>query len=685
MRYLKFLAYRVPFAAFAALLLATSLTPGCGSTAVSNAAEDEGLIVVRRDESGDPKSMDPHIAGDVVSSRHCGMTYECLFQYDYLERPAKLIPALAEDMPKYDPETLTYTVRLRDDIRFQDDRCFHPEAAGKNYRQEGESRQDRKGEGRKLVAADIAYSFKRLAALPDSGGFWVIDGQIKGLDDFRNKALDLSKEGPPEDPDKLWRAHLNNTEVAGLHVVDDRTIQLTLNQPYPQFLYAITLSYGAAVAREAAEYYGNDLFRKPVGTGPFVLKSWRANWEIVWERNPNFREEYFPTSDDPEDAPYRELMGKRLPIADRVDFRVIKESGASFLNFLAGNLDTSGLDKDQFAQAITQQRELTDDMKKKEIHLQKYEEPTIHYVSFNMNDTTVGAPAGEKGRAIRRALALCVDRGDYIDRYANGRGSAARQLVPPSVTGYQQANTLESQRFDPAAGRKIMEEAGFEVKRKGTKYEAIDNATGKPITVTIAYRSQSETTKQYSNFLASQAAQVGINLQSELLTFSEFLKRQNDGKGQAYDAGWVMDYPDAQNMLQLLYGPNKPPSINSASYASDEYDRLYEEMSKLNDAVPEERDHKLDLIKQMHEVLDRDVPWVLMEFRVIFALYHDWYLPSKPNPFAYTYLKFAYSNSEQRSEKAEEWTDSPFWPGFLIFVIAFVPVSLMGYKVYQQK
>lgn len=685
MRAARYLLLRTPLAALAALLFATAITPGCGSTAASNASEDEGLIVVRRNETTDPRSMDPHKAGDVVSSRHCGMTYECLFQYHYLDRPARLIPALAAKMPTYDPATLTYTVTLRDDVFFQDDRCFSSDAQGKHYRAEGEGKQDDKGKGRKLNAEDIAYSFKRLAALPDSGGFWVIEGQIKGLDEFRNEALKLAKEGPPDDPDKLWRDHLNNAKVEGLEVVNPTTIKIKLNQQYPQFLYAITLSYGAAVAREAAEYYGDDLFRKPVGTGPFMLKSWKSNWEIVWERNPNFHEEYFPVSDREEDQVYKELMGKRLPIADRIDFRIIKESQASFLNFKAGNLDTSTLDADQFQAAITPQKEVTPDMAAKGIKLQAYADPTIHYVSFNMNDTTVGTAAGEKGRAVRRALALCVDRDDYIDRYRNGRGTPARQLVPPSVTGFQKVNTMESQRFDPEAGRKILEEAGFEVKRKGTRYEAIDQETGEVVTVTVSYRSQSESTKQYANFLGSQAAQVGITLQSELLTFPEFLKRQNDGKGQAYDAGWVMDYPDAQNMLQLLYGPNKPPGINSAGYASPEYDRLYEEMSKLDDSVPAERDHKMDLIKQMHDLLDHDAPWLLMEFRVTFGLYHDWYLPAKPNPFAYTYFKFAYSDSAKRAEKAQTWTDSPFWPGFIMFAVFLVPVGLAGYKVYLQR
>ena len=665
------------------MLLMTSTT-GCGSTAESNAVEDEGLIVVRRDEDEEPKSIDPHIAGDVVSSRHCGMAYETLCQYDYLERPAKLIPCLAATMPEYDAATLTYTVTLRDDVYFQDNRCFHSEAAGKTYRGEGESKQNERGQGRKLTAADIAYSFKRLAALPDSGGFWVIEGKIKGLDEFRNNALQKSKEGPPEDEDKPWREYLNGTEVEGLKVIDDRTIKIALNESYPQFLYAITLSYGAAVPREAAEYYGEDLFRKPCGTGPFMLKSWRQNWELVWERNPTFREEYFPTSDKPEHARFKSLMGKRLPLADRVDFRIIKESAAGFLSFLAGNLDISTIDKDQFARAVTN-GEISPAFKDMGIELEKYEEPTIHYISFNMNDTTVGMPAGEKGRALRRALCLCVNRDDYIERYMNGRGSQALQLVPPSVLGFQNANNMQSQRFDPEAGRTVLTDAGFEVKRKGTKYEATDPTTGEVATVRVSFRSTAETTKQYANFLVSQAAQVGINLQTELLTFSEFLKRQDEGKGQAYDAGWVMDYPDAQNMMQLLYGPNKPPGINSAAYASPEYDRLYEEMARLDDNIPDQLDRKLDLIKDMHDVLERDVPWVLIDFRRIYGLYHNWYIPPEPNPFAYTYIKFAYSETPKRGEKAQAWSESPFLPGFVLLLTLIVPAGLMGMRIYKQR
>jgi ABC-type transport system substrate-binding protein len=145
-----------------------------------------------------------------------------------------------------------------------------------------------------------------------------------------------------------------------------------------------------------------------------------------------------------------------------------------------------------------------------------------------------------------------------------------------------------------------------------------------------------------------------------------------------------MDYPDAQNMLQLLYGPNKPPGINSASYASKRYDDLYDEMARLSDVVDEELARKKDLIRQMHEQLDTDVPWVLIEFRVKYILNHQWYTPPKPNEFAYTYIKFAHSDSELRGSKAKEWSDAPFWPAFIMVMLALVPVGLVGWKIAKQ-
>ncbi|MBZ0137165.1 MAG: hypothetical protein K8I27_12425 [Planctomycetes bacterium] len=664
-------------AAFAVL----AFVPSCGGSEASKAAAGDAVLQLH--ETGDPKSIDPHKAGDVVSSQQCGLVYETLYQYDYLARPAKLVPCLAESDPEYDQATLTYTFKLKKNVFFQDDRCFHPSAQGEYFENESEVERADVAAGRNLTAHDIEYSFKRLAALPDSGGFWVLEGKIEGLDEFREKATKL--KGTSWDEDGEFFAYFD-TPVSGLKVVDNYTIQVKLREPYPQFLYAITLSYGAAVAREAAEYYGDQLTRHPVGTGPYKLDNWWEQKELVWVRSPSFREEYFPTSDAPEHALWRPLMGKRLPLCDRVEFRIIKEAQPSFLEFLNGRLAASGMDKDQFTQAMTTQSELTEEYREKGIRLRSYEEPTIHYISFNMNDSIVGTPAGEKGRALRRAMSHAFNRADYITRMQNGRGTPAGQITPPGMVGHFDDYYMESQRYDLDKARQVLRDAGFQVEGSGDDWTTTDPATGKQVTLTVMHRSTRDSTKDYAVFLNNMGRRIGLNIENELMTFAEFLKRQDEGTGQAYDAGWVMDYPDAQNMLQLLYGPNKPPGINSASFADAEYDRIYKEMAVLDQEVPEQRETKLKLIKQLNEILDREVPWVLVEFRKIFSLYHEWFIPppwEPANAFAYTYIKFYYVDAEAASQVSER--KSPFWPGFILLSVILIPVGLMGWKVIQNQ
>ncbi|MHC4841083.1 MAG: ABC transporter substrate-binding protein [Planctomycetota bacterium] len=689
------------------VLAFASLNTGCG-TASQLAAEDGDEVVIRRHETGDPRYLDPHRAGDVVSSRHTGLAYETLFEYHYLTRTPILVPSLAAKMPTYDKATRTYTFTVRDDIYFSADRCFHDDAKDKHFKSDGEGdlKQSDRAKGRKLVAADFAYSLKRLAALND-GGFWVIEGQIQGLDSFRNEALSKLGEGPADDPNKHWREHLMNAEVDGIKVIDDRTYKVTLTKDYPQFLYAITLSYGAAVAHEAANYYREDLFWHPVGTGPFVLKKWRKNMELIWERNPDFRDIKFPgfqdvVSDetkmtvadtwkghekefDEVKSRWGKLVGTKLPVADRVDFSIIKESQASWLSFNKGLLDVSGISMDQFDTAISH-GEVTGELEEKGIWLKKYSEPTIHYISFNMNDPVVGTPAGDRGKAIRQAMCNTIDRKDYIRRYLNERGQPADQLVPPNVNGRQPENTLKNQVDNPEKGREILKNAGFRLEGNGDKWKCIDPATNKQLTLNILYRSTDTETARRAQFMANCVERIGIKIEAEQVIFREFLRRQDEGNGQCYDAGWVMDYPDAQNMLQLLYGPNKPPGINSAAFDHPEYNRLYTEMSPLDDSNPVQLKKKNDLIRQMHEILDDECPWILVEYRVVFSLRQNWLLPPPvANSFNYVSIKYHSSDSNQRAEKAEEWEETNYIPLILFLLFAGSPAALMIFRITKEK
>ncbi|MCC6573899.1 MAG: hypothetical protein IT462_08910 [Planctomycetes bacterium] len=683
-----------PMLAFAAWMAVLATLPACGGTAMAQSEGGAQPMVIYRAMGENPRSIDPHKSGDTQSSLHCCMAYDCLLQYDYLQRPPELVPCLALSYD-FDEKALVYTFKLRDDVYFHDDRCFHADAAGKKYKEEGDGPQALKGKGRKLVAADMVYSFKRLFALPDSGGSWVLEGFVKGLDSFRGAVLGKLDTGPTDDPDKPWRELLKSAEVEGLQAPDDHTFVVKLTQAYPQFLGAITLSYGAAVPWEASEYYGKDYFRKPVGTGAFVLTRWISNLELVWERNPTFRDEKFPTSDDPEDAVYKHLFGKRLPIADRIEYSIIKETQPTYLQFLKGELDVSGLDKDQFSSAISPQTDVTPALAKLGIQLKKWSSPTLDYVVFNMNDPVVGlqnapperAKAKEKARAIRRAVALSFDREDYIRRYLNGRGVPAAQMIPSGVGvwGHDPRFDMKSQRYDPAEGRRTLQEAGFRLEGAGEgPWRAFDPDTGKQVSVTISLRGNTERSKDKARYYRICGDKIGIQLVGEPLTFNEFLTRQDEGTGQMYDAGWVMDYPDAQNMLQLLYGPFGPPNVNSSSYANAEFDALYDKMKVLYEHKPEEKARKLELIGEMHKHIDRDVPWVLTNFQKTYALYNPWFLPPKPNDFAYSYGKFWYADMQVRTKGSVERSESnPVW-GILIGLAFLIPAGLMVMRIVRQ-
>ncbi len=577
-----------------------------------------------------PRTLDPHLAGDVVSARHVGHLYETLLEYAPFGGQ-RLQPCLAAEMPAYDRKSLTYTFKLRDDVFFADDECF-PE-----------------GKGRKLTAADFVFSFKRLAALPDSGGFWVVEGQIAGLDEFREAAFNHATLVEEEDApskwvlSKEWWQHLDK-EVAGLKAVDARTFTVTLNQHYPQFLQAITLSYGAAVAREAAAKY--DLGTHAVGTGPYVLAS-ASDEAVVYKRNPTYRD--VKLTDVPEGSGLKPFEGMRLPLTDVLRYEFEPETADAFAAFQRRRYPVTKLDRDEFNQVV--ERQLTKEGVRGDLVLRKeyrdkgmslvdYAEPTLHYIAFNMSDKVFGAPAGAKGRALRKAFAMCIDRDEYINRYLNARGTPSDQIVPPGIHGHDKACAQPSQTYDPAGARKLLTDAGFEVKADGENWITSDGAT--PVTLQVCFRSTAETTKAYAEWLTQCARKVGIELRAELMTFSKFLNTQDEGAGQAYDAGWVMDYPDAQNMLQLLYGPNKSPGINCANYASEEYDRLYEKLAPLSDEDPTEAAQKQKLIIEMSALLERDTPWVLVEYRRIFRLQWTGYAAPPPNSFEFNHQKYAF-------------------------------------------
>ncbi len=598
------------------LVLASTQAP---DTVAQNKPEAQPTVLHFAESEG-PRTLDPHLAGDVISSRQCMHAYECLLEYDPFN-PGKLQPCIAAAMPTYDAETLTYTFTIRDDVRFSDHSCFAD------------------GKGRAVTAQDVAWSLKRLAALPDSSGFWAFEGMIKGLDSFRESAVALALKGELTE----WRKLLDSP-VEGIRVPDSRTLQVRLNQPYPQLLYSLAFPYGAVVAHEACDKL--NLTSLAVGTGPFKIKRFTESF-IIWERNPGYRN--VTLQGVPDDSPLKAFEGQRLPLCDEVRY-LIQDDTAALRAFLTGDVLAARLTRDTFADFISADaikagkrgRDLLlPKWKEQGFEVIDYFEPTLHYLSFNMNDPVVGTPAGARGLAIRKAMALAYDRQKYVDERLKGRGLAADRLVPPGTPGHGDAGTLTNQRHDPAAARKVLKDAGFTLKQQGEGWLAIDPATGNQVTIQILFRSTSESMMEDGEAVEAMIANAGIKVVSEYVTFASFLARQDEGNGQVFDAGWVLDYPDAQNIMQLLYGPYKSPGINSACYNNATYNKLYENLAKLDDTVPEQAPRKKNLLAEMHRILDDETPWITVRFGRNIAIRKANLLEPPPDPYRYTAAKYS--------------------------------------------
>ncbi|MEO7163745.1 MAG: ABC transporter substrate-binding protein, partial [Bdellovibrionia bacterium] len=276
--------------------------------------EDEShLAVFHGTEKDDVKSWDPANAYDSVSLDVLPSIYETLYQYSYLSRTYKVEPLLAASQPTYSADRLTLTIPIKQGVHFQDDPCF----------------KDSGGKGRELKAQDFVNGFKRLAlSAVESQGWWILDQKIVGINAFHDKYQKASKN-------EFEKAFTE--EIEGLKALSPYLLQIKLTKPYPDLLYILSMSFTAPIAHESLKAYSDEngnISNHPVGTGPFILKKWHRNHEIVLERNKNFRTERYPSEASQRfvDEGLLEDKQKPLPFLDRISFVIVKEDQPRWLN-----------------------------------------------------------------------------------------------------------------------------------------------------------------------------------------------------------------------------------------------------------------------------------------------------------------------------------------------------------------
>jgi ABC-type transport system substrate-binding protein len=538
-------------------------------------------------------SFDPQFASDAASDGVISNIYESMLDYDYLARPVKLVPRTLEAMPAIEDGGKTYVCHIRKGIFFTPDAAF-------------------KGKPRELTAADYAYGIKRLLdPAVKSPWIWLVEGKIAGSTEAIAKATKTGRldYGAP---------------IPGLEVVDRYTLKIRLTQPDLRFIYALAIPNVSAVAHEVVEAYGVDFGAHPVGTGPYMLGTYKRSAKIILDANPGFREwTYEPSGPIPAEsqAIAAALKGHRLPFVEHIEISVIEEGQARWLAFLNRELDILDLLPSEFVGEALVDGELRPALAAKGIQHERLLRPNTWWTYFNMEDPVVGGYTPEK-IALRRAVGMGYDVGEYIRVILKGRAVPARGIVPPDIAGYDPALKTQEESFNPAGARALLDRFGYK-DRDGDGYR--ETPDGKQLVLEM-WSPATSLRRQADELWKKNMDAIGLRIVFKKDRVAELRKMARLGKIPMRYDGWNADYPDAENYMQLLYGPNTGGE-NNARFKLPAFDALYDEARKLPDSP-----QRTKLFDKMTALAIAYAPWLLSEHQLEDPLMQAWVKYYKPHP-----------------------------------------------------
>jgi oligopeptide transport system substrate-binding protein len=595
----------------------------------------EGKIVRYGVYGAAVRSVDPATCGDTTSAGFQGDIYEGLYTYHFLKRPAHawVIPQLAAEMPVVSQDGLTYTIKLKRGVKYHRNPCFGRDKDGKLRT-------------RTMRAEDFVLAFKRVADYHINTGLsWAFATRIKGLTEFRDKTQTY----------RVGDFSRYDQKVEGVRAIDGLTLQFKLTEPFPQFKYVLAMAVYAPVPREAVDYWLGTKddgkggrrsisqddrateFREAaqvVGTGPYVLKTFERKARIVLVRNPDFREEFYPSEGEPGDEQAGLLAdaGKPVPFIDVLHYDFVAETSSAWNLFLTRQRDSSGIAQDVFDTVVNPNKQLEERWKKRGIYLKSYWSPAVYWIVFNMEDEVIGA-----SKSLRHGLCAAFDVESYLKVLFNNRGRRAVSILPSSFKGWAEAGPGPYYKLDLALAKRKIEQARKELAAKGLL------EGGKIPELAIDLGGTDAETAKRAEFFRQQFAKIGVRMKVNLNDWPKLQEKVHNKQCQMYTMGWHADYPDAENFLQLFYSPNIDKQTNNSNYTNLEFDRLYEKVRLMPDS-PE----RTKLYARMVNIISEDCPVLLLTEPQSYVLVYDWVKNYKPHPVGYGYARYLRIDTELR-------------------------------------
>jgi oligopeptide transport system substrate-binding protein len=457
---------------------------------------------------GEPPTLDPALTQDATSATYIVEIFSGLVT---LNQDLEVVPDLADSWELSDDGTI-YTFHLRHDVKFHD--------------------------GKPVTAHDFKYSIER--ACDPATGSVVADtylGDIVGAQaKLRGQAA----------------------EVAGVVVVDDHTLKITIDSPKVYFLSKLTYPIAFVVDQENVEGRLQPWTDKPNGTGPFRLAEYELGLRIVLERN----EAYY---------------GIPKPALEQVNF--VLAGGSAMTMYETGELDAVPVGLADIERVLDPSNPLNEELS---ITL-----PTlsIFYIGFNVQEPPFDDPK------VRQAFNYAIDKDKYVEVVWKKMQLKADGIIPPGMPGHNE--NLQGYPYDPEKARQLLAES---------KYGEASNLP--EITLNVSGVGGA-VARQVSAIVEMYKQNLGVDIAIQQTEWATYLWDLRAHRYQMFGltAGWIADYPDPQNFLDVLF--HSESRNNDSAYSNPEVDRLLEEARGEQD--PEKR---MELYQQAEVVILEDAPVV---------------------------------------------------------------------------
>lgn len=438
----------------------------------------EGGEITAIYRAGNVESLDPPSASAGTDWRMAGLIlYNTLYRYD---AAGKLIPDLAETMPVLSPNAKVYTIKIRRGVLFHN--------------------------GREVKAADIKYSLERQAhPTARSWGPSFASNIVGAKDVIGGKA----------------------TQMAGIEVVDDYTVRISLEQPQAAFTAILSMSINGIIPKEEVQRYGDDFRLHPVGTGPFKLERWTPGQEIVFVKNTK----YFRQT-----APHLERIVYKFGVEPSVGLLRFERGE---VDYLADGLAGQDIPRVRADAKLSQQIFVADNV----------------YLSFLLMNTE--APPFNDVR-VRRAVAMMVDRSRLV-QVAGGLGIPATGYILPQVSCYEPSGAAAPS-YDPAQAKALLTEAG--------------HPNGFTVNLDSSTTGSIPQSAEWQQVLQQNLSTIGVRTEIRRFTGATLNTMLTNAQSQLALNGWGASFLDPVDHVGTLLSSDGA-NARRARYRNGEVDRLF--------------------------------------------------------------------------------------------------------------